>query len=91
MPDLYENFQNSRKRMADAKESKKKDKLARGADLASFVGSFHAAPVNQERYREGWERIWGKKKKTGEPVPEKNEEGSGETKKDLLCKDSTSR
>ncbi len=59
--DHYERMQSWQKKSKDKKELKKSDKLARGKSLMEFAEGVQTAEVDRDKYRNNWEKIFGKK------------------------------
>lgn len=66
---IYDDWTAQRKKNDDAKATRRKDKIARGLDIKNHLAKEKAVEINSEEYREGWERIFGKKS-TGVNVSE---------------------
>ena len=60
--DLYESFQDSQNRRASKEASRKADKLERGKSISDWMDSITTGS-STKKYREGWDRIFGKERR----------------------------
>ena len=66
---FVEKFEKFKKNLKDEPVRRRQEKLAKGADIAKFIGNAKLGEVDQEKYSEGWERIFGSKKESPrEPI-----------------------
>lgn len=59
--DLVQKFEAYKKKLVDRPKQRKLDRLERGQDIAKFVAKEKTPEIDSDSYREGWDRIFGKK------------------------------
>jgi hypothetical protein len=62
MTDIYADFEKKKKRIEDHKESKRKDRYAKGVSrLKHYTDDSLMSPPSTDRYRDNYSRIFGHK------------------------------